>query len=178
MEKINYNDIFSFDVLYDLYQKNLQNSRAKGIDKLNANSFENRKIDHLKIIERKCEAGTYNFTPYLEVLKLKGRDNKPRTISIPTIRDRIVLLAIKEYLHKKYSDLINRKKPNGYIHDIKNFQSINNGTKYFLKLDIKKFYDTIDRHLLITKLQKDNVDDRIISIFKILKWSSSRSFNF
>ena len=159
---MNYNDLFSFDVLYDLYQNNLQNSRAKGIDKLNSNSFEKKKIDHLRIIERKCQDGSYNFTPYLEVLKLKGRDSNPRTISIPTIRDRIVLLALKDYLHEHYSHIINRKKPNGYIHDIKKFLFDNIGTKYFLKLDIKKFYDTIDRNLLLTKLRKDKVDDRII----------------
>ena len=73
-------------------------------------------------------------------------------------------LAIKELLHKKFPECVNRKLPNSYIKDVKKFLSRPIGTEYFIKLDVAAFYDNIDRGLLMEKLKLRGLDKRIIEL--------------
>lgn len=126
--------------------------------------FELNLDNNLEIIVRKILDGTYRFSPYLEILKLKGRKKHPRIISIPTIRDKIVLLTIKEILHSKFEDSVNRKLPNNYIKDIKRYLIENPGEKYYLKLDLEKFYDTISHEIILSKLELNGIPEPILKL--------------
>jgi RNA-directed DNA polymerase len=70
------------------------------------------------ILKKKCLDGSYGFSPYVETLKSKGKGKHPRVIAIPTVRDRIVLLALKELLFKMFPDCVPKKLSNTYIHEI------------------------------------------------------------
>lgn len=161
---MNLDDYFNLQYLHKLYNERLSNSKAKGIDKLNSESFNKNKNEVIETICRKVLSNTYEFSPYTEVLKLKGRSSLPRIISIPTIRDRIVLLTIKEILHEEFSKNVNRRLPNSYIRDIKKYIASSDEPVYFLKLDVEKFYDRIDQTLLLEKLQLNNLDNRIVTL--------------
>ncbi len=157
---------FNVNYLTELYNERLSNSNAKGIDKLNSISFDKRLKNETEIICRKTLTGDYVFSPYIENLKLKGRNKPPRIISIPTLRDRIVLLTLKEILHKVFPENVSRKLPNSYIRDIKRYLAHSNGNGYFIKLDIKQFYDNINRKMLIEKLKKKELDPRVITLIE------------
>lgn len=159
-------EIFKTENLEEIFNANFNETKTKGIDKLNAIGFQNHKKELLDATERKIYDETYAFSPYVEVLKLKGRNKHPRIISIPTVRDRIILFAIKEYLHDLFPDSINKKLPNSFIRDIKKYFSINKKKKYFLKIDITKYYDTIDREFLLQKLKDKGVDDFVLRLIK------------
>ena len=159
-------DIFKKENLEDIFKENFDDTKTKGIDKLNAIGFLNHKKELLNATERKIYDESYTFSPYVEVLKLKGRNKHPRIISIPTVRDRIILFAIKEYLHDLFPDSINKKLPNSFIRDIKKYLSINKKKKYFLKIDITKYYDTINRKLLLQKLKDKGVDDFVLRLIE------------
>ena len=152
-----------FDIKYltGIYTDNLSNAKAKGIDKLNSIA-DVKSVS--RIIKNKVLSNTYHFTPYLEILKLKGRNKIPRVISIPTIRDRIVLISLKELLHDAFPECINNKLPNKYIREIKEYLSTPD--VHFLKLDIKHFYDTINRELLLEKLAKKIKNKAIIDLIE------------
>ena len=76
-------------------------------------------------------------------------------LSLPTIRDRIVLVLLKDNLHEYFTDCVNRELPNSYIRKVKKFLEKNKTENiYFLKTDIQKFYDEIDREILSTELGK------------------------
>ncbi|MEJ4087226.1 reverse transcriptase domain-containing protein [Galbibacter orientalis] len=159
-------EIFKKENLEEIFKENFDDTNTKGIDKLNAIGFQNRKKELLKATERKIFDETYTFSPYVEVLKLKGRNKHPRIISIPTVRDRIILFAIKEYLHNLFPESINKKLPNSYIRDIKNYFLVNNKKKHFLKIDITKYYDSIDREILLKKLEEKGVDDFVLRLIE------------
>ncbi len=161
-----FKEYYKKETLNELYLSKLSSSRSKGIDKLNSNTFNKIKDEQLNIIERKCENESYKFTPFLELLKLKGRFKLPRTISIPTIRDRIVLLCLKEYLHDFFHDRVNRKRPNAYLRDVKKYLNRNHNEKHYVKLDIKTFYDDIDHAILINMLRESQVDPLAISLIE------------
>jgi retron-type reverse transcriptase len=155
---------FNIEYLTELYSNKLSNSKAKGIDKINSFVFKDRLESEIEVINRKVSSGTYKFSPFVENLKLKGRNKAPRIISIPTLRDRIVMLSIKELLHDTFPESVNRKMPNSFIRDIKKYLIEQTGKEYFIKLDIKGFYDNIDRKLLINKLKAKDLDSRVIEL--------------
>ncbi len=107
---------------------------------------------------------TYKFSPYVEIIKPKGRDKVPRVISVPTVRDRIVLYALKKILDSAFNDCIRRKLANTYIVDIqKIITRIDPKSLFIVSTDIKNFYGSIDRKILIqiisTRIKsKKNID--------------------
>lgn len=149
-----------------LYEKKYKNSKSKGLDKVNCLNF--KKENEFSIINRKVLDSSYTFTPYLEILKLKGRFKLPRLISVPTLRDRVTLLALKEYLHDKFPESVNRKLPNNYIKDLKKYinKSSNKEQIHYIKLDIKNFYDRINRNILIDILKRKSIDNLIIELIE------------
>ncbi|TDQ22667.1 reverse transcriptase/maturase family protein [Tenacibaculum caenipelagi] len=159
-------EYFSEETLSILYEKKYKDSKSKGLDKINCLNFN--KGNELAIIHRKVIDSSYEFTPYLEVLKLKGRFKLPRLISVPTLRDRVTLLALKEYLHNKFPESVNRKLPNHYIKDLKHFLNASNSKEniHYIKLDIKNFYDRINRTILINILKEKKVDNTLIELIK------------
>lgn len=159
-------EIFKKENLEELFKENFIDTRTKGIDKLNGLGFLKRKNEFFEAAERKIRLDDYTFSPYVEVLKSKGRNKFPRIISIPTIRDRIVLLAIKEYLHELFPDSINKKLPNSYIRDIINYLNKDSKKKYYYKVDITKYYDTINRQLLLEKLSEKGLDNSVLKMIQ------------
>lgn len=159
-----FEDFLEEDFLDSLFHEKLINSRSKGIDKRNAESFRIVRIREYEIIKKKILDGSYQFTPYLQVLKLKGRDKAPRVISIPSIRDKVVLAMIKEALHTFCPENVNRKLPNAYIRDIKKYFKTANGQVQFLQLDVEKFYDRLRHDLLEKKLKEKSIPSLLIDL--------------
>lgn len=168
MEK-KYANQFSYANLESCFEKKVVKVKSKGIDKKSANNFKKDKESELNILERKIQAGTFKFSPYLELLRVKKRNSLPRLLSLPTVRDRIVLDICKDILHSEFDESYKliKRRPNSYIHEIKKYLEKNSGSKiYFLKTDITKFYDEVNREKLIAKLQDKIEDAELIGILK------------
>lgn len=174
---MDFEEYFNVEALRQLYLDRLSNSKAKGIDKINSSLFNSRLEEELNIISSKVISGKYIFSVYVEKLKLKGRNKLPRVISIPTLRDRIVLLTIKEILHDLFPASINKKLPNGYIREIKQYIGQNEKDYHFLKLDIEKFYDNIDHKILIEMLESKINDRRLINLINLAVCTSTIPIN-
>lgn len=145
--------------LKQTFDEKLLDSGIKGLDRLNGHQFNNKLEEHLSNINRKCMSGQYEFTPYAEVLQLKGRGKLPRVIGIPTVRDRLVLNQLKNILAHIFPECVPKIRANTLIHkisrEIKHIEESGNSslTKIF-GCDIQKFYDEIDRNILLAALQK------------------------
>lgn len=157
--------LFGRSNISDSYESKIFGRGGKGIDRMNFKSFEATKGQHIDLIERKVLAGSYVFAPYLELLKSKGARKPPRIISIPTIRDRIVLNLLKELLHQVFPECVNRTLPNARVREIKSFYDENkpDGLSY-LRSDIREFYDSIN-HTILTALLRERIQsERIMSL--------------
>jgi len=162
----------TFDLLFQLrnikniYENNISKKATRGIDKIGIKTFNRNKNHHLKLIYNKCKNGTYKFSPYVQKLQVKGK-NKTREISVPTIRDRIVLSLLKDFLHEIYPECINRRLPNNYIREIKEFFESNESKHFcYLKIDIKSFYDNIDHEILFKMLKERIKSNRILDLLR------------
>jgi len=83
------------DSLNEIYSSFKQN-QSIGIDGISKEKYDLILEDELDIIERKILNESFEFSYYKESLIIKAM-NKTRQISIPTLRDKLVL----KYLHNK-----------------------------------------------------------------------------
>ncbi|MDC9435785.1 reverse transcriptase domain-containing protein, partial [Clostridioides difficile] len=121
------------------------------MDRITAKKFRENLDENINIIRKKVNNRTYTFTRYRQLLVSKGKNKNPRCICIPTIRDKLVLSILNEILFGVYGQKGQTQMPQVIISEIVN--ELRN-YKYFIKLDIKTFYASIDHEILMKKLNQ------------------------
>ena len=144
---------FTSEHLHDLFYEKIAQRTSVGLDWVTSQQFREQLDLEIDIILRKSSDLTYRFTHYREVLLSKGRDKLPRCISIPTMRDKLVLAALNELLVTTYGNAIVTPMPQIIISDL---ICCINSKKYdtFIKIDIKRFYSSINHDILMKIIQK------------------------
>jgi len=130
-----YKKIFSETSLEEVYKNHIILGGATGIDKVTHETFMSDKKKQISIISKKVISGIYKFTKYKLKLINKGRKQCPREISIPTIRDRVVLRGLCDYLNIVFKQDIDFDLPQNVVKKVKG--ALENG-KYssFIKLGL------------------------------------------
>jgi retron-type reverse transcriptase len=148
--EIEFRNYFSEQSLHKVYDEYIRFSASSGIDNINQKSFNKIADQQILIASRKILDGSYNFSNYRLKLVSKGRGKLPREISIPTIRDRIVLRALCDLLSQTFRGDLSLELPQNIIKKVKAEK-----TKYnaFVKLDIRDFYPTISHDHLLSRLR-------------------------
>ena len=154
---------FTIEQLQELYENKFSNSNSKGIDKISGINFRKNLEQELSLISKRVSMKEYSFSPYLEKLIIKNRFKKPRILSVPTIRDRITLNQLKEYLHSIIPDAVFRTIAQQCIKEIKE-ELTTKKYNYFIRTDLSNFYDRIDRVRLIKELAKHKIDEYALTI--------------
>lgn len=141
---------FSVENIQNVFSTKLSGTRAIGLDRVDADKFENQLTAECEIISRKVLAGTYNFTAYKEKLISKGSGKAPRQLAIPTIRDRLTLRVICNLLFEIFPGA----KPLLPQDQISKVRDAIASDKYsnFVKIDLKDFYPSIDHKLLMRRI--------------------------
>lgn len=164
-----FNEYFSTHNVTLVFNSKLKNSDVVGVDGMNAKKFEKNLENQVEIIVRKCLNGTYKFTRFKEKLVPKDAQSQPRQISIPTIRDALVLRILFDLLERKFP---NQKliRPHFYIANIRSILDTHKAGDKFLRLDVKDFYPSINRKILKKELKLGGVPDIAIDlIMKAIK---------
>jgi RNA-directed DNA polymerase len=136
--------LFSPETLIKAFAERFSKSAGKGIDRRNGFQFTTHAITELTSASEKCLMGTYRFSPYLENLKLKGRNKIPRLIGIPSIRDRVVLHQLNRFLANVFPKCVPRSIASTYVREI----ALDVAKKpaeetWVCGTDIQAFYDNI-----------------------------------
>jgi len=141
--------------LTNIYNK-LSANQAVGIDGVSKELFDENLDEELGIIERKVANESYEFSYYKQQLLIKSANNT-REISIPTLRDKILINLLHKKLQAKFSESLGRlATPHTMIDEIKKSKS---SYECFLKVDIKNFYPSINHDLLLDQLQDAFVEE-------------------
>ncbi len=160
-----FNNNFKNKNIKKVYENSIKNKPSVGIDGININVFEKKVEEEIKIIHDKIFNQTYNFSFYKEKLISKGRHKYPRVISIPTIRDKIVLKILFNTLNKIYENELSNDLVHTTIDNI-----INNvrGTEYdsFIKIDVENFYPSLNHDILLKFISKKSRKKEFLSILK------------
>ncbi|MDE1485845.1 reverse transcriptase/maturase family protein [Xenorhabdus bovienii] len=154
---------FSVKNLKRIYKDIISLSPAIGIDNMSHETFWKFQKEEIKTIKRKCLLGDYKFNKYKLKLISKGRGKPPREISIPTIRDKIALRAICDFLQEIYQGLVFFDLPQDMVTNVKN--NINDEDyEFFMKFDVANFYPSIVHDKLISRLRAKIRDEKILSL--------------
>ena len=154
--------MFEFRDIYDAY---IECRRGKR-DTANAVSFELDLIDKLCDLETSLKSGTYR--PKRSICFLSNSP-KLREIFAADFGDRVVHHLLTPYLQKIFEpkfvhDVYNNMVGKGIHKAVKRAEKFAraNGGGYYLQLDIKNFFYSIDKNILFKKLfdgvQKSNYD--------------------
>ncbi|WP_123377709.1 reverse transcriptase domain-containing protein [Aliarcobacter butzleri] len=148
-----------------VFEDSIQHKPSIGIDGINIKSFEIIKDIEFNIINKKIVNKTYNFSFYKEKLISKGRMKYPRVLSIPTIRDKIVLKIIYNTLLEIYQNELS----NELIHTkIDKITKTILSKKYdsYIKIDIENFYPSINHDILMKAINKKTKKSEFITLLK------------
>ena len=157
------------ETLENIYN-GFQDSQAIGIDGISKEKYNSILDEEIDIIMRKIENESYDFSYYKQKLLIKSID-KTRELSIPTLRDKIVLKYLFTIILDKFSDDI-KEIPS--LHTmIKDIKTSRDDFECYLKVDIQTFFPTIDHTILLEKLTTKINDAKIISLIsKAIKQST------
>ena len=123
----------------------------KNCFKITVDNFESDIDNNVDIIYRKAHNKTYNFTRYKQLLFLKGAKKPPRSVSVPTVRDKLTLSVLNELILSVYGDDCKTRLPQLIINEI--FSEVDH-YEMFIKLDIKSFYASINQGVLVRKIKQ------------------------
>ena len=150
-----FNSLFAPAALEAVFKDEFASTTGKGLDRLNGFQFSLNAKAELATASAKCLAGRYRFSPFLEVLKTKGRDKPPRLIGIPTVRDRVVLHQLNKFLAAIYPERVPKNVASTYVREISTDLNGKSPTDTWIcSTDIKTFYDSIRRDQLLKVLRK------------------------
>lgn len=143
---------FSKEEIRSLIELYLSPNSARGVDGTNYDRFMENVDREVDIISTKAMSAEYRFSPYRQKLIIKSADSFPRKISIPTIRDRITLRALNNFLVEMFS---NARPQHSHPIISAAIKSANAAlsSDVFVKLDIQSFYDEINHKILLRTLR-------------------------
>ncbi|HCM89244.1 MULTISPECIES: reverse transcriptase domain-containing protein [Vagococcus] len=140
---------------------------AVGNDGMTYTHFSNNRQGIVNSLQSDLLKEVYEFKSYREVLFIKNRNEVPRCISIPTLRDKICLKILHLFLYSNfYREISKQEIPQTHIKKIK--QNINRYT-HFLKIDIKGFYNSLNHDELEKKLSSKLEEYEVKIIMKAVK---------
>jgi RNA-directed DNA polymerase len=148
---------------------NKQNKNSYGLDGVTISAFQANLNDHIKSIRKDLLSGKYKFHKLRGCLIPKN-DKEKRPLRILTIRDRVVqkamLLLMGRSFHNfdlpcsfGYQEGVSRDKA---VTEMKKLRD--EGYWYVLEADIIKFFDNVDRDVLLN------------NVFSVLQDNSLNSF--
>ncbi len=131
---------------------------------MHPDSFGKNLSTELAIIVKKVSSGSYHFTPFKEKLISKGAESLPRVISIPTVRDRIVLRSLCDLLASVFPEAVS-DIPQVKI-DILGKAIASNNYQEYVKIDLQKFYPSIAHDKLLKALKVRIRKPEILALLK------------
>ena len=123
-------------------------------------NFIEKLTPETEIIEKKFLNETYKFTRFKERLLLRGADREPRQISIPTVRDRLVLRSLCQLLHDK-EPASKGYSPHAVVDQV--IKCVSNGSeeRKFVRIDVRNFYPSIVHTKLDSALKRSKIEPMV-----------------
>jgi RNA-directed DNA polymerase len=171
------------DTLHLAWESIKKNPRSYGIDEKTIEDFKKNLRSNLRSINHKLRRDKYAFQ------KLRGyrheKDGKQRILKISTIDDRIVQKAILITIKDKFPDpecsygYVEDRTIKGASDEIHRFKK--EGFTYVLEADIVKFFDRVDKKLLLKKVKlglgNDHSLDKLLRGFIYNKLGNQEDFS-
>jgi len=154
--------------LYQAWNKVSSRNTAIGIYNITLDFYKQNLSENINKLHYYLE--TFQYVPYPE----KEYDANTRNIYISCLDDKIVQTAAANVIYENINDLFS-KSTHGYIktrsvdtaHKSLNSAIQNNVTEFY-KTDIRKFYESVNKTILINKLRNIANDKKFIELIELM----------
>lgn len=157
--------------LHIAWEKVKANKGAGGIDRVSIEDFEQNSDLNLREIHRLLYEDKYIPQPVRRAWLPKPNGDK-RPLGIPTIRDRVVQQALLNRLSNifepKFLDCSFGFRPNRSTHQaIQGVEEcLRSGCEWIVEVDIEKFFDSVDRSILLDLVNEEITDGRVLRLIR------------
>jgi RNA-directed DNA polymerase len=161
--------VYAPNTLALAWKKVRANKGAGGVDNMSISKFEARQTHYLQELHVALKHQRYQPQSVKRVMIPKA-DGSERPLGIPTVKDRVVQMAIKIVLEpifeNEFSDDSYGFRPNRNAKDA--LREVNKylraGANWVVDADITGYFDAIDHDLLISMLQEKVADQTLIKL--------------
>lgn len=145
------------------FKANVAGRGARGRDGEAWQHFETNLGDRCERVNVSLTSGVFRFSSYKLKLLSKGRKSAPREISIPTVRDRLVLRQMFRALIRARPNL-EMPLPQAIVKDV---VSNIRGGKYesFVRVDVTNFYPSVDHGMLRDQLRRLTRSSGLVDLY-------------
>jgi len=163
----------SYESLFSAFEKlRVKHSKSCGVDDVNIEDYNINIYDNLQILHYSLISNQY--IPYREKVFIS---KKGRKIYISCLEDKIVQTAVANVISEM---LILNPATHSFIKGRSIFTAysmlkkyINCGINTFYKIDIRKFYESISREIMLKKLETLTTDRRFLNLVRCILCSHS-----
>jgi group II intron reverse transcriptase/maturase len=175
-----YDKVFRIDFLQEAYQRVKANKGASGIDKVSFESLKDRETEFILEIQDELKSLTYQ-PQGLRQVQIPKSNGKMRLLKIPTIKDRVVQMAIKLVIEPifeaDFQDNSYGYRPKTGAHKAigalsqKLFREIyqpKEKQKTIQSIDLSDCFNTIPQKQLIQLIAKRIIDRQLLKLIKAI----------
>jgi RNA-directed DNA polymerase len=169
-----YDKVCRQDILREAWQRVKSNKGAAGVDQVDIDAIRDYGEDRfLNELEQELRSRRYRTALVRRVhIPKPGQPGKTRPLGIPTVKDRVVQMAVKLVIEPLFeADFMPcsfgfrpKKTPRMALSAI--VQSVNEGYSFVADVDLKSYFDTISHELLLELVERRVGDVQILRLIR------------
>src|SRR5579863_6191061 len=169
-----YDKVCRQDILQEAWQRVKSNKGAAGVDQVDIDAIRDYGEDRfLSEVEEELRSRRYRAALVRRVhIPKPGQPGKTRPLGIPTVKDRVVQMAVKIVIEPLFeADFLPcsfgfrpKRTPRMALSTI--VQSVNDGYSFVVDVDLKSYFDTISHELLLGLVERRVGDVQVLRLIR------------
>src|SRR5580692_458903 len=169
-----YDKVCRQDILREAWRRVKSNKGAAGVDQVDIDAIREYGEDRfLNEVEQELRSRRYRTALVRRVhIPKPGQPGKTRPLGIPTVKDRVVQMAVKLVIEPLFeTDFMPcsfgfrpKKTPRMALSAI--VQSVNDGYCFVVDVDLKSYFDTISHELLLELVERRVGDIQVLRLIR------------
>lgn len=169
-----YDKVCRQDILQEAWQRVKSNKGAAGVDHVDIDAICNfGEEQFLHELSQELQSRKYRAALVRRVhIPKSGQPGKTRPLGIPTVKDRVVQMAVKLVIEPLFeADFLPcsfgfrpKKTPRMALSAI--VQSVNEGYSFVVDVDLKSYFDTISHELLLKLVERRVGDIQVLRLIR------------